>query len=122
MSLISRMLSDVFRGRGPGPAREASAQALCAEGARQMEAGQLHEAKRSFEAALARDPACRPAHMGLGLMYEREGALEQSLEHLRRAMRDSVADRGICTLAAGVMQRTGRLQEAGALLLRLIAA
>ena len=120
MSLIARMLSGLLRGRGP--AREDLAQALCAEGARQMESGRHLEAKRSFSEALAQDPECRSAHMGLGLLHEREGDLERALDHLRQAIGDSVADRGSCTLAANLMQRTGRLPEAEALLLRLISA
>lgn len=121
MSLISRMLADFFRSRGPAPDGEERAQALCAEGARQMQAGHGPEAMRSFREALARDAGCRSAHMGLGLLYEREGALEQALEHLRLAMGDSVAERGISILAAKLMQRSGRLVEAETLLRRLIA-
>ena len=121
MSLISRMLADFFRGRGPAPDGEELAQALCAEGARQMEAGRRPEAMRLFRKALSHDPQCRSAHMGMGLLHEREGKLEQALEHLRQAMGGSVAERGISILAAKLMQRSGRLAEAESLLRRLIS-
>lgn len=120
MSLISRMLGDFFRDRGAAAAGEELARALCAKGARQMLAGRHPEAMRSFRKALAQDPRCRSAHTGLGLLYEHEGELEPALDHLRQAMGDSLADRGICILAARLMQRSGRLEEAERLLRRLI--
>jgi len=86
-----------------------------------MQAGRRGAAMQAFEKALARDPDCVSAHMGLGLLCEREGNLERALGHLRRAIGDGVTERGACLLAARLMWRTGRLQEAEPLLQRLIA-
>ena len=122
MSLISRVLAELLRGRGAAAGGTEAAQALCAEGARQMQAGRRLEAMRSFQKALTHDAGCRSAHMGLGLLHEGEGEIEPALGHLRRAMGDGVAERGISILAAKLMQRSGRLEEAEDLLRRLIEA
>jgi len=90
------------------------------EGAEALQKGDLEEACRQLEAALALDPEAAVAHHNLGVALQRLGKPEEAFEHLQRAV-EIVPDYpyGCCTLAHYYMDR-GDLEEAEEVLAHLL--
>lgn len=71
----------------PRPLSSGRAAAALADGWTRLQAGQLKEAKASFEAALAQDPASAEAHYLLGFVFEREKELQSAVSSYETAIR-----------------------------------
>ena len=72
------------------------------------------EAQGAFEVALKRDPEDAKALLGLGLAMARQGKLDDSLVHLRKAAQAEPSSSTIQTYWGRALQQAGRTQEAQA--------
>src|SRR6188474_1470626 len=68
----------------PAAAPAPSADALYREGTSLYLKGQLADAKKKYEAALAQNSRYPAAHRGLGFVYQRLGDRAKALKHLKR--------------------------------------
>ena len=103
MSLFSRLFGSLQRTR----VETGSADVLAARGVESLGKGDLEAAQRDFEAALRRDPGCGPAHCGLGILLQQQGAREAAREHLQLAGRLDADNRVIVLRSAQALDELG---------------
>jgi len=115
MSILSRLVSDIFGGR-VGRTDLRAAQSACAEAARWLKQGQTDRAELAFRRALAHDATNLAAHGGLGVLYQRLGDNGRALEHLLAALEIEPQSRELSLLAAQLLRAGGRQRDALAVL------
>ena len=84
---------------------------LCHFGRLAMEAGKREEAREAFLEAAMLNPRLAFAHEYLGIWYEEEGDLEESLKHLETSLRIKKTA-ATYTLRGAVQLRLGKVLEA----------
>ena len=111
MSILTRLVSDLFGGRTAASDPRAAEDA-CAEAAQLLKQGKTEQAGIAFRRALVHDPENFAAHSGLGVLYQRLGDRSRALEHLRRALDAEPQSREIALLAAQLLRAEGRPRDA----------
>lgn len=77
-----------------------------------LEREQLQLALEKLELAVSQDPDHVPAHLALGIVYERIGRDPRALRHLERAVRLAPEDGAVHNSYAALLCRVGRYDEA----------
>ncbi len=77
-----------------------------------LERGELQVAMQKLEQAVQQDPEHVPAHLALGIVYQRIDRVDQALEHLRTAVRLAPGDGGAHNSYAALLCQAGRFDEA----------
>ncbi len=121
MSILTRLVSDLFGGRVAASGTRA-AEIACAEATQLLNHGQSARAEAAFSRALAHDAASFGAHSGLGVLYHRRGDRARALPHLLRALELEPRSHEIALLAAQHLRAAGRPRDAVAALEPLSAA
>jgi len=77
-----------------------------------LERGQLQVALQKLEQAVEQDPEHVPAHLALGIVYQRIDATDSALQHLRTAVRLAPEDGGAHNSYAALLCEVGRYDAA----------
>lgn len=77
-----------------------------------LEQGEVQVAMQKLEQAVQQDPEHAPAHLALGIVYQRIDRNEQALEHLKTAVRLAPGDGGAHNSYAALLCQVGRFDEA----------
>jgi len=118
MSLLSRL----FGSLGRAGAQAGSAATLAARGMQHLAQNESAAARQAFERALERDAGCAPAHCGLGVLLQQQGARDAAREHLQLAARLDADNRTIVLRSAQALDEMGCADEAIAILEPVAAA
>lgn len=77
-----------------------------------LERGELQIAMQKLDQAVRQDPEHVPAHLALGIVYQRIDRADKALEHLRQAVRLAPGDGGAHNSYAALLCQVGRFDEA----------
>ena len=122
MSLLARLVNGLLPGRSAIGSDGLSADALVARGMQRLAQSDVEAARGDFEAALQADASCAPAHCGLGVLHQRQGARDSALHHLQLACRLAPHARAIVLRSAQAIDELGFADDAIALLEPIVAA
>jgi tetratricopeptide (TPR) repeat protein len=82
----------------------------------EIKAGRVAEARKIYEAILAKYPTVHQMHTVVGRAYAAEGNMEKALEHVKLALDKEPANVETKLLLAELLQTTGKKEEAKAIL------
>jgi len=77
-----------------------------------LERGEIQIAMQKLELAVEQDPQHVPAHLALGIVYQRIDRVDRALEHFRTAVRLAPGDGGAHNSYAALLCQTGRYEQA----------
>lgn len=77
-----------------------------------LERGEIQVAMQKLELAVKQDPKHVPAHLALGIVYQRIDDVDRALNHFRTAVRLAPGDGGAHNSYAALLCQTGRYEQA----------